>query len=357
MSAIRANNVHVVGTGTIGEPLIGMLSVMKQQFGLDNVTFHKSTARPADRAKLLALQAKGAVLAATPETLDGFRNMGLEPQMTHIEAIEKARVIIDCTPVGNQHKQDLYEDFNDGSRTFIAQGSEFGFGKPYARGINDGTLVRGEDRFIQVVSCNTHNIAVLLKTIAGVNGGSGMLERGKFVCIRRASDISQNNGFIASPEVGRHADESYGTHHARDAVHLFSTMGHSLDLFSSAMKLNTQYMHSIHFDIKLNTDTNVEEVIRRLRDERRVSVTERQDSGTIFSFGRDHGIYGRILNQTVISLPTLAVRNNREVIGFCFTPQDGNSLTSSIALVLWTLHENGWDERMRSLRKYCFSEI
>jgi glyceraldehyde-3-phosphate dehydrogenase (NAD(P)) len=277
--------------------------------------------------------------------------------MTHLEAIERARVIIDCTPVGNKTKQSLYKDFDDGSRVFVAQGSEFGFGKPYARGINDAVLVRGEDRFIQVMSCNTHNIAVLLKTIAGVNGGPGMLESARFMCIRRASDISQDGGFIPAPVVGKHTDETYGTHHARDAAYLFETLGHKLDLFSSAMKLNTQYMHAIHFDIMLNKDTNIEDVIRRLRDERRVSVTERQSAATIFSFGRDHGLYGRILNQTVVSLPTLAVRDKREVLGFCFTPQDGNSLTSSISVVLWALHKNSWDERMRHLRKYCFSEI
>lgn len=353
----RKNNVHIVGTGTIGEPLIGMLSLMRQQFGLDNVTFHKATPRLTDRPKLRALIGKGATLTATPDTMDGFIDMGIEPQMTHEEAIEDARVVIDCTPVGNQNKQDIYMGFDDGSRVFVAQGSEFGFGKPYARGINDGILTRGEDRFLQVMSCNTHNIAVLLKTIAGVNGGPGMLDHARFMCIRRASDISQTGGFVASPEAGAHSDETYGTHHARDAAVLFKTLGHDLDLFSSTMKLNTQYMHAIHFDLVLTKDTNVEEVIRRLRDERRVSVTQRQSAATIFSFGRDHGLHGRILNQTVVSLPTLVVRNKREVVGFCFTPQDGNSLTSSISLVLWAIHESGWDERMRHLRKYCFSEI
>ena len=353
----RKNNVHVVGTGTIGEPLIGILSVMKQQLGIDNVTYHKNSARVIDRAKLYALQQKGAMLAATPETDAAFREMGVEPLMTHEEAIEQSRVVIDCTPIGNEHKENLYKQFDDGSRVFIAQGSEFGFGKMYARGINDGVLDREQDRFVHVVSCNTHNIAVLLKTIAGVNGGQGVLDSARFLCIRRASDISQTSGAISSPEVGTHTDDQFGTHHARDAVHLFRTMGHELDLFSSAMKLPTQYMHSIQFNIDLKIDINTEEVIRRLRDERRVAVSHRKDAASIFSFGRDHGIYGRILNQTVVSLPTIAVRKKRQVTGFCFTPQDGNSLLSSLAVTLWALHQNGYDERMRFLRKYCFAEI
>ena len=37
------NIVHVVGTGTIGEPLIGLLADHKADFGIDEVTFHKRT--------------------------------------------------------------------------------------------------------------------------------------------------------------------------------------------------------------------------------------------------------------------------------------------------------------------------
>ena len=33
--------VHVVGTGTIGEPLIGILCEQKSNLGIDEVTFHK----------------------------------------------------------------------------------------------------------------------------------------------------------------------------------------------------------------------------------------------------------------------------------------------------------------------------
>ena len=49
------------------------------------------------------------------------------------------------------------------------QGSETDFGKRYARGINDSALVQNEDRFIQVVSCNTHNLSsIVMACIAAV---------------------------------------------------------------------------------------------------------------------------------------------------------------------------------------------
>jgi glyceraldehyde-3-phosphate dehydrogenase (NAD(P)) len=54
-------------------------------------------------------------------------------------------------------------------------------------------------------------------------------------------------------------------------------------------------------------------VLERLRANRKVAVTERRSANQIFSFGRDHGYYGRILSQTVISSPTdLGPRRQRD---------------------------------------------
>mgnify|MGYP007000095731 CR=1 len=69
------------------------------------------------------------------------------------------------------------------------------------------------------------------------------LIEGKYVCIRRANDLSQENNVIPSPKVGSHDNEEYGTHHAKDAAALFDTLGINLNMFSSAMKVNSQYMH------------------------------------------------------------------------------------------------------------------
>ena len=38
-----AKNVMVIGTGTIGEPLIGLLAEHKDALGLDDVVFFKRT--------------------------------------------------------------------------------------------------------------------------------------------------------------------------------------------------------------------------------------------------------------------------------------------------------------------------
>ena len=36
--------IHVIGTGTIGEPLIGLLCDYQEHLGIDEITFHKNSA-------------------------------------------------------------------------------------------------------------------------------------------------------------------------------------------------------------------------------------------------------------------------------------------------------------------------
>jgi glyceraldehyde-3-phosphate dehydrogenase (NAD(P)) len=349
--------VHIVGTGTIGEPLIGLFTDFCDRLGFDEVTFHKRSALASDRPKIAHLMQRGAKLAAEPDVRAAFEKLGHPVTYDAQEALERATVIIDCTPAGNDNKERYLKLRN--AKGFLAQGSEEGFGKPYARGVNDEALVPGEDRFIQIVSCNTHNITTLIRTVCDEGGGELSLARGTFVCMRRANDVTQSNDFVAAPTVGTHDDPQFGTHHAHDAHRVFRTLGKDLNLFSSAVKLNTQYMHSLWFNLDLDRDITLEEVTRRLRENARVALTDKKAANLIFSFGRDHGYYGRILSQTVVVLPTLLVRNRREVYGFCFTPQDGNSLLSSIAAALWLVdpEPDSVARRLEPMRRWLYREI
>ena len=352
--ATKKNIVHVVGTGTIGEPLVGLFTKYKEPWGIDEVTFHKRTPKADDRAMVEHLIGRGGKLVVDDEARDEFNLLGHRVSFTTEEALERATVVVDCTPAGNDNKAKYY-DRCKGPRGFLAQGSEFGFGKAYARGIND-EVQSPEERFVQVVSCNTHNIAVLVKTL-GTSNGKLSLGAGRFVCMRRANDVSDAKGFIAAPEAGKHDDPMFGTHHARDAHHLFQTLGEKLDLFSSAIKINTQYMHTLWFDLDLKHDTSLEEVKSALRSNPRVACTNKRAVNAIFSFGRDHGYYGRILSQTVVPISTLAVPNPKKIVGFCYTPQDGNSLLSSVAATLRYLDASNMEEKIEVLRPYFFREI
>ena len=44
--------VHIVGTGTIGEPLIGLFTDFRDRMGIDQVTFHKRTPLASDKSRL-----------------------------------------------------------------------------------------------------------------------------------------------------------------------------------------------------------------------------------------------------------------------------------------------------------------
>ena len=350
--------VHVVGTGTLGEPVISLFLNLQHDLEVDEVTFHKNRPLLNDRMKIISLIRRGARLVAEKEKWVDFEKLGMQPTYTREEALAQATVVIDCTSegLGLQHKRDWFQHMPN-ARGFIAQGSEFGFGKMYAHGINDATLVPGEDRFLQVVSCNTHNLAVLINTLGLSDAPPDNLVEGRFLCLRRSSDVSQERDFIPAPEVGAHKDGQFGTHHAKDAWHLFQTLGLDLNLFSSAIKLNTQYMHTIWFNLRVRRAVTRDEVLEKLQANKYVALTEKMMASTIFSFGRDHGYFGRLLNQTVVSMPTLIVRDGHEITGFCFTPQDGNSLLSSIAAAAWFLDPEAYEKHIQFMTPYLFDEV
>ena len=350
--------VHVVGTGTIGEPLIGLLCDYQDQLGIDEITFHKNSALKLDKSKVTDLLRRGARLAVDKEKVNQFKKLRLDSDLDTEGAIERASVVIDCTPkgIGHNNKVKFYQKFSDSVKGFIAQGSEDGFGKKYARGINDSVL-GSDDQFIQIVSCNTHNISCITNTIALTGNDDKNLKSGNFLCVRRANDLSQEDSFIPSPKVGIHDDDEFGTHHARDASGLFNTLGLDLDLFSSAMKVNSQYMHILWFRLLLNDAIHMDDLKSKLYENPLVAMTTKDMTSSVFSFGRDHGHYGRILNQTVIVEQSLHIRNGTEVSGFCFTPQDGNSILSSIAATEWFLYPHSYEDKIQCLSNLVFNNI
>jgi glyceraldehyde-3-phosphate dehydrogenase type II len=357
---LGSKTVLVVGTGTIGEPLIGLLCNFKAQLGIDDVLFHKRTPLMTDRSKVQNLLRRGARLVTDKDRVDGFEKMGLKVDLTTEDALEGSRVVVDCTPSGNAMKERWYQNYESGTDLFVAQGSEFGFGKQYARGINDEVLEIGQDKYLQVVSCNTHNLSVLIKTFGIADEGPDNLVEGRFICMRRANDISQDGNFVPSPQVGTHKDARFGTHHARDAWHLFHTKGdaYDLNLFSSAMKVNSQLMHIIQYNLRVRKPVTRDELIQRCVDDDRIAITYKSTANSVFSFGRDHGFCGRILNQSVIPVDTLHVSEDGTMItGYCFTPQDGNSLLSSIAATVWGLYPETYDKIVQCLKPYFFQEV
>lgn len=349
-----ANIVHVVGTGTIGEPIIGLLAKHKSELGIDEVTFYKHSPRKEDRPMVNALIADGAKLAVADEKRAEFEQLGLKASLTQKEALERATVVIDCTPEdsGLENKESIYAKL-PGNKLFMAQGSEEGFGRMFALGINDAAVDPAAEKFVHVVSCNTHTTVRLVNTLA--DGGKN-LEEGRLVLIRRAGDVGDKK-FIQAPTVEKHK-EARGTHHATDAANLYkSTLDREVNLFSSAMKLNTQFMHTAHFHFRLKTPTTLDQVKKLLQADKFIGLTEKTATNQVFSFAREHGPFGRILSQTVVVMPSLHVsENGKDITGYAFTPQDGNALLSSIAMATRKLHPEDWEKRMSVFDPYLLKE-
>jgi glyceraldehyde-3-phosphate dehydrogenase (NAD(P)) len=116
-------------------------------------------------------------------------------------------------------------------------------------------------------------------------------------------------------------------------------------------------MHAVHFNLKVRKPTSVEALLEVFRSDERVALTYKNSANSVFSFGRDYGHYGRILNQAVLVAPTLMVRDRTEVVGFCFTPQDGNALISSVAAATWFVYPESYEQKLACLKDSIFDEI
>jgi glyceraldehyde-3-phosphate dehydrogenase type II len=347
-----SHKVLVVGTGTIGEPLIGLLAEHQKQLGLDDVLFFKRTPLSEEQGKVEALLRKGAKIVSTSDALNEFHSLGFAETSDVEQAYEDADVIIDCTPSGNENWDKIYSSLNQDKR-FMAQGSEHGFGPFFAWGINNEVLEEESNKFL-IASCNTHNIASIVKCFSLDAGRE--LEEGKFVCLRRANDVSQNDSFSPSPTITKHSNQEFGTHHARDVYELFSQEGKKLNLFSSAIKLPTQYMHTLWFSLAFKDVLQHEDIMKNLNNSEFLMATEKMSSNKVFSFGRDHGYHGRLLSHGIVAEQSLHVKENT-LTGYCFTPQDGNALLSSVAGTVQYYYKDDWKEKMEIFNRYIFKNI
>jgi glyceraldehyde-3-phosphate dehydrogenase (NAD(P)) len=119
-------------------------------------------------------------------------------------------------------------------------------------------------------------------------------------------------------------------------------------------------MHIIRFSVEIKNFATTEDIIEKFRNNKFTALTYKNLTNKVFSFGRDHGYYGRIFNHTVIAVNSLNTRShqgNTIVTGFCFTPQDGNSLLSSVAAAMYGLHGNEYKKYMNHLSELLFEEV
>lgn len=345
--------IFIVGLGTIGEPLAKLFLELKSELGIEEVIVHKNTPELEYRGMLERFHRCGASLATYAERQEDFVKLlkpyDFAPKYTFEEALERATVVVDCTKekIGRMLQEQYYLNAAE-PLGFIAQGSEKGFGVPYAFRINDSSITPEINRFVQVVSCNTHQILSVLHTLVLAYEGPDNLVKARFYIARRASDISQSSSTVGV-EVGEATESPYGSHQGEDAMRVLRTIGiENLDIHAAADKLNNPFMHVIDFTLELVEPLSLHEVEQRFRHNPLCAVTYWKSNNEVFAAGRDWGHFGRILNQTVVCIPSLEVlRHGHEVRGRCFTPQDGNALLSSAAATLRFADPVSYQDQMK----------
>lgn len=347
--------VHIQGSGTIGAPLIHLFNRYGTELGFEEVTFTKHTPRASDLPLVDKLQRAGGTFVVDQAKTEDFEEEGFDVEGTLQEALDASTVVIEATPSGIARERKPEYDAMEGPKGFLAQGSEAGFGLPYAARVNDDELDALTDRFVHIVSCNTHNIAALVRAIGLQEPEAPGFTRGRVVCIRRGTDVGQSGTAPLAPKVSIH-DEAEGTHHAHDVIELYNTKGIELELFSSAIKVPTQFMHTLWFQFTLDQEVTVDEVVQRIEADPLVALTDKDTSNMVFNVGREFGPFGRLLNQGVVPEQSLHV-TGRTVTGFCFTPQDGNALLSNIAASTRFAHPEDWHKRCDALNELVYDRV
>jgi hypothetical protein len=261
----------------------------------------------------------------------------------------------------------------------IAQGSENGFGDTFVSGLARTEQPSSENGLFQVKSCNTHSMSIVASAIASAVGHR-KVESLDFTCIRRANDIYQPNGSLSisvSSNEGQH-----GTHHAEDVKE--SLVGKGSDTLayqfkeatvtSRAVKVPTQFMHAISFNMVLeklelleDNDTDTESIEDKLfhNEESPILATDLDSSCEVFAVGRDYGFMGRILSGAVLPKKSFnAVQADPETFdgrlqlsGLIFTPQDANTLLSTMTLVLEELMNKNEEESHKVSVESCYNVL
>lgn len=318
--------VLVNGQGNIGTTLACLLSDFKTLLNIKEIVVFKNIPQPWLVTDLEFLKLKGIKVLTSAD-------IKFETIVSEVDYIFETT----SNGIGLQNLE-LYKDQKHLNGA-CAQGSEKGFGVSFMSGINNDQIIN--QKFVNVVSCNTHGAASLLNTICDENLSN--LHQADFVVVRRSEDIGNHQRLVGANVVARHLSPRTGTHHAVDVKDLYNSIGINCDITSSDITTPSQLLHSTRFNITLKQPIVYSEIINRIGANNFIAITQKFDSNTVFELGRRFGKYGRIYNHTILLTNNLLVNNN-SIKGWAFVPQEGNSLISTLhAFLLQTKNENTTD--------------
>lgn len=326
--SMQPRTVLINGLGNIGTTLANLLLHYQQQLNISRVILYKNQPQAWQTPALKALADQGAkVVTATP--LAGFC------QRDYIDVLAEADYVFETREHGlGMAEKDRYAaliaDTNHPLQHACSQGSEKHFGVPFMAGL-DPSAIAGQP-FATVVSCNTHAIAAVLRTICGA--ALEDLIHADAVVVRRSEDLGSSGRLVGANVVARHLDPTIGTHHAIDACDLFNSLGISASITSSDITTPSQAMHAMRFNVQLKpSSTDLIAIRNRLAQQPFLATTALFDSGEIHSLGRRYGFQGRIFAHAIVVENQLLLQDNR-LIGWAFVPQEACTLLSTLAAYL-----------------------
>lgn len=316
--------VLVKGLGNIGTTLANILIDLKDYLNISEVYAVKHYPNNFKEDELILLQAKGIKVCVSDPYKDYLL---LENIINNID------FIFDCTINGNALKTKEYYKTLPNLKGVVAQGSEKGFGKSFMFGLK-ADFIKNE-KYVHIVSCNTHGSASILQALGGPNLDN--IESADFVVVRRSEDLSNHERLVTSNVVARHLDPIIGTHHAIDVHDMYhEALNIKLDISSSDITTPSQLMHSARFNILLKNKTDI---IEAFKQHSTILLTNKFDSNTIFELGRRYGIQGRLYYHSIVIANNLLINNNR-IQGWCFVPQEGNTIFSTLVSYVFQTNQD-----------------
>ncbi|MFT4601687.1 MAG: glyceraldehyde-3-phosphate dehydrogenase type II [Arenicella sp.] len=335
-------NVLVNGIGNIGSTLINLLLKYSGELGIDEIHACKRTIAAWNKAELDILTAKGIKICTSGDSKD-------YPQLGNI--LPQINYIFEATTNGVGVTQKERYDRLPNLIGSCAQGSEKDYGVSFMSGVNN-EIIRSQ-KFVHVVSCNTHGSAALIRLFAGDQLEN--LEKADMVVVRRSEDIGNHERLVSANVVARHLDAEAGTHHSIDVRDMFKTIDLECNLTSSDITTPSQLMHSVRFNIDLKNplEKDVDELIA---NQPLISKTNKFDSNVVFELGRRYGVNGRLYSHAIVISGNLLV-SEKSIKGWAFIPQEGNSILSTLhAFLLQTNHPNETDVFNSLVADLCQNE-
>lgn len=304
--------VLVNGVGNIGTTLACLLVDFKTKLNIDEVIVFKNFPQPWLINDLNILESKGITIKTSK-------------QIQFTELIQTVDYIFETTTNGIGLKNlKLYQKLPNLIGA-CAQGSEKGFGVSFMSGVNEDKIVK--EKFVQIVSCNTHGAASVLSTFC--ENDLSNLKDADFVVVRRSEDLGNHQRLVGANVVARHLSEETGTHHAIDVKDLYDSIDINCNITSSDITTPSQLLHTTRFNITLNKGINIEDIKAKINQNSFMATTQKFDSNTVFELGRRYGKYGRIYNHCIVLINNILIKNN-SLKGWAFVPQEGNSLISTL---------------------------